>query len=184
MDVALPLLRRRRFCRAGLGGTRSGRRLPLPAQLCRRPLPRGLHGLTGRFRLPLADRFLEREGLPRNGGLFQPGRGAAPPREEGRAGAVVDDAAVLAAVLFEPADRAGDEGIIVGHRSTRLVLGSQASNGFCIRIVSSRSGLVDNSATGQPTSSSMRRTYLIACAGHCPPDRARAVLACHPSTVS
>lgn len=32
-------------------------------------------------------------------------------------------------------------------------------------MVSSRSGLVDNSATGQPISSSTRRTYLIASAG-------------------
>ena len=31
-------------------------------------------------------------------------------------------------------------------------------------MVSSRSGLVDNRATGQPTTSSIRRTYLIACA--------------------
>ena len=42
-------------------------------------------------------------------------------------------------------------------------------------MVSSRSGLVDKSATGQPTNSSTRRTYLIAAAGKSAQDRARAV---------
>ena len=50
-----------------------------------------------------------------------------------------------------------------------------SSNGLCIRIVSSRSGLVESKATGQPTNSSMRRTYLIAAAGSCAHERARAV---------
>ncbi len=38
----------------------------------------------------------------------------------------------------------------------------QATNGSFINMVSSRSGLVDNNATGQPMSSSTRRTYLTA----------------------
>ena len=42
--------------------------------------------------------------------------------------------------------------------------------------MSSRLGLVDISATGQPTSSSIRRTYLIACAGNWPHERAPAVV--------
>ena len=58
------------------------------------------------------------------------------------------------------------------------------SNGLCIRIVSSRSGLVESKATGQPTNSSMRRTYLIAAAGSCAHERARAVGSCQPATVS
>ena len=51
-------------------------------------------------------------------------------------------------------------------------------------MVSSRSGLVDSSATGQPTSSSIRRTYLIACAGSSAQERAPAVGSCQPSMVS
>ncbi len=39
-------------------------------------------------------------------------------------------------------------------------------------MVSSRSGLVDSKATGQPINSSIRRTYLIACAGNCAQERA------------
>ena len=39
-------------------------------------------------------------------------------------------------------------------------------------MVSSRSGLVESKATGQPISSSIRRTYFIACAGNCAQDRA------------
>ena len=61
---------------------------------------------------------------------------------------------------------------------------SQVSNGFCIKIVSSRSGLVESNATGHSTSSSIRLTYLIACAGRSAQDRAPAVLSFHPSTVS
>ncbi len=51
----------------------------------------------------------------------------------------------------------------------------RASEGFWTRIVSSRSGLVERSATGHPTSSSTRRTYLMACAGRSAQDRALAV---------
>ena len=51
-------------------------------------------------------------------------------------------------------------------------------------MVSSRSGLVDSRATGQPTSSSTRRTYFIAWAGSCAQERALAVSAFQPSTVS
>ena len=41
-----------------------------------------------------------------------------------------------------------------------------------MRIVSSRSGLVDSKATGQPINSSIRRTYLMASAGSCAQERA------------
>ena len=51
-------------------------------------------------------------------------------------------------------------------------------------MVSSRSGLVDSKATGQPTNSSIRRTYFIACAGNCAQERARAVGSFQPAMVS
>ncbi len=51
-------------------------------------------------------------------------------------------------------------------------------------IVSSRSGLVDSSVTGASTNSSMRRTYLIACAGKSAQDRAPRVESRQPSIVS
>ena len=51
-------------------------------------------------------------------------------------------------------------------------------------MVSSRSGLVESMATGQPTSSSIRRTYFIACAGKSAQERARAVGSCQPGIVS
>ncbi len=61
---------------------------------------------------------------------------------------------------------------------------AHASNGFCTRIVSSRSGLVESKAIGHPTSSSTRRTYLIACAGRSAHERALAVGSFQPSMVS
>lgn len=51
----------------------------------------------------------------------------------------------------------------------------QSANGSVTRIVSSRSGDVDNNATGQPISSSTRRTYLTASPGRSAQDRAPAV---------
>ena len=60
----------------------------------------------------------------------------------------------------------------------------QSSNGSFIRIVSSRSGLVDSSVTGHSISSSMRLTYLIAWAGSAAQDRLPSVDAFQPSSVS
>ena len=48
----------------------------------------------------------------------------------------------------------------------------QSTNGSCTRMVSSRFGLVESSATGAPISSSSRRTYLMHCAGSSAQDRA------------
>src|SRR5690606_7850747 len=59
-----------------------------------------------------------------------------------------------------------------------------AAKGSVTRIVSSRSGLVDSIATGQPINSSMRRTYLIACAGSSAQERAPAVVSDQPGSVS
>jgi hypothetical protein len=56
--------------------------------------------------------------------------------------------------------------------------------GSVTRMVSSRSGLVERSATGQPISSSMRRTYLIAWAGSSAQERAPAVVSDQPGSVS
>ena len=51
-------------------------------------------------------------------------------------------------------------------------------------MVSSRSGLVESSATGTPISSSTRRMYLIAVAGKSAQERAPWVLSLQPSRVS
>lgn len=58
------------------------------------------------------------------------------------------------------------------------------SNGSCTRIVSSRSGLVDRSATGTEINSSMRRMYLTAVAGRSAQLRPPWVLSRQPSMVS
>src|SRR4029077_5476094 len=60
----------------------------------------------------------------------------------------------------------------------------QSRNGSVIRIVSSRSGLVLSRATGQPTSSSTLRTYLMQVAGSSAKERAPRVLSPQPSKVS
>src|SRR5262249_13793201 len=132
IDVALRLasvVRLARLGRARLNRTGFGGVLPLPrlAQ-CRRHLARSFYELTRRFSLHLADRLLEREALAGDVGLLERGRHPAQLREQRRARAIVDRAAVIAGVLFERADRAGDEGIIVGHRSTRYWV--QGSPGF------------------------------------------------------
>ena len=117
-------------------------------------------------------------------------RHAAQLRDQRRARPLVERAAGLAGVLLEPGDGAGDERIVVGHRgryahSQRPVNHAPRSRKDCrIRIVSSRSGLVDSKATGQPINSSIRRTYLIACAGRSAQERAPAVLSFQPSMVS
>src|SRR5713226_1474249 len=61
---------------------------------------------------------------------------------------------------------------------------SRSSKGSRTNTVSSRSGLVENSATGASISSSMRRIYLMASALSCAQERAPRVLSLHPSTVS
>ena len=63
-------------------------------------------------------------------------------------------------------------------RAGQSVKGSRTST------VSSRSGLVDNSATGAPISSSTRRMYFTAAAGRSAQLRAPRVLSDHPSRVS
>jgi hypothetical protein len=60
----------------------------------------------------------------------------------------------------------------------------QSWNGSRIRMTSSRSGLVETSATGVSMSSSMRRTYLTASAGSWAHDRAPTVEPFQPSKVS
>ena len=68
-------------------------------------------------------------------------------------------------------------------KSTKLIAVSvcktfyQSSKGSVTRIVSSRSGEVDTSATGQSINSSILRTYLIALAGKSAHDLAPSVLA-------
>src|SRR5712692_9246002 len=61
---------------------------------------------------------------------------------------------------------------------------SRSSKGSRTNTVSSRSGLVENSATGASISSSLRRIYLMASALSCAQERAPRVLSLHPSTVS
>ena len=91
----------------------------------------------------------------------------------------VKRASVLTGVLFQTGDGAGNQRVVIGHRIL-----CQVSNGLRIRIVSSRSGLVDSKATGQPINSSIRRTYLIAAPGSCVQLRAPAVFSDHPSNSS
>ncbi len=61
---------------------------------------------------------------------------------------------------------------------------AQPSNGFFMRIVSSRSGLVERSVTGAPINSSMRRTYFTASAGRSAQERAPAVEPDQPGMIS
>ena len=69
-----------------------------------------------------------------------------------------------------------------GHSLLRAL--AQSSNGSFIRIVSSRSGLVESSVTGHSISSSMVRTYLTACAGSSVQLRAPRVDCVQPSKLS
>ena len=75
-------------------------------------------------------------------------------------------------------------------KSTKLIVVSvcktfyQSSKGSVTRIVSSRSGEVDTSATGQSINSSILRTYLIALAGKSAHDRAPSVLSAQPDISS
>ena len=75
-------------------------------------------------------------------------------------------------------------------KSTKLIAVSvcktfyQSSKGSVTRIVSSRSGEVDTSATGQSINSSILRTYLIALAGKSAHDLAPSVLSVQPEISS
>ena len=75
-------------------------------------------------------------------------------------------------------------------KSTKIIAVSvcktfyQSSKGSVTRIVSSRSGEVDTSATGQSINSSILRTYLIALAGKSAHDLAPSVLSSQPDISS
>ena len=75
-------------------------------------------------------------------------------------------------------------------KSTKLIAVSvcktfyQSSKGSVTGIVSSRSGEVDTSATGQSINSSILRTYLIALAGKSAHDLAPSVLSAQPDISS
>ena len=155
--------------------------------------------------LDLADRLLEPEPFARDVRLGERRHDAAQLRHQRGARALVERAPGLAGALVETGDRLGDEGVVVGHQVPAFRRGCgiipslilhlspasrssprhpiQASNGLRIRMVSCRSGLVDSNTTGQPISSSTRRTYLIAWAGRSAQERARAVASCQPATV-
>jgi hypothetical protein len=79
-------------------------------------LPRRLDELAGGLGLDLADRFLERQPLAGDVRLVQRRRDAAQLRQQRRPGALIERAPILAAVLFETSDGAGDERVVVGHR--------------------------------------------------------------------
>src|SRR6516164_4391554 len=104
---------------AGLARAGFGWLVPLArlTELRRRHLAGGLHELTRRFGLDFTDRLLERETLAGDVGLLECRRHAAQLREQRLARAFVNRAAVLATVFFERGDGAGDQRIIVGHRT-------------------------------------------------------------------
>ena len=95
-----------------------------------------------------------------------------------------DDAILLAEQIQRLDGLLGQADDALGREHADSPLRPQSSNGSFIRIVSSRSGLVESSVTGHSISSSMRLTYLIACAGSCAHERAPAVDAFQPSSVS
>ncbi len=76
----------------------------------------------GRLRLDLADRFLQRQALVRDLGFLERGLDAAQLADQRAARALVQRTAILAGVLLEPGDSAGDQGVIVSHcnKSTQL----------------------------------------------------------------
>ena len=104
---------RRRLLRlTGQGRARLDR-----AEFGRPGLARCFDELTRRFSLDLADRFLEREALAGDVGLVERRRDPAQLRKQGGTRPFVERTAVLAVVLFETGDGAGDQWIIIGHRS-------------------------------------------------------------------
>jgi len=171
---------------------RPGRRRPQRPRLEAR-LGARLHagfeaGLARGVGLDLADRFFEPKPLPRDIGFRERRVHAAQLGDQRRAGPLVERAARLAGAFAKPLDGTRYERLIVGHGFSLRRDGENfiayVSNGFCIRMVSSRSGLVDSSAAEQPINSSMRRTYLMAWAGSSAHERARAVFSPQPAMVS
>src|SRR3954454_23490298 len=77
---------------------------------------RRVNELAGSFRLDLADRFFEREAFTGDVGFVKRRRDAAQLRNQGSARALVERTAVLAAVLLQAGDGAGNERVIIGHR--------------------------------------------------------------------
>ena len=160
---------------------RRRRRAHIPARLRSR--------LARRLGLHLADRLFERQPLLGDLRFRQRRFDRAQLRDQCGARPLVKPPASFTGALLKPFYRTDDERMIVGHRlslrsAPAFFILIHVSNGFCIRIVSSRSGLVDNMAAEQPISSSSRRTYLIACAGRSAHERACAVFSPQPAMVS
>lgn len=127
-----------------------------------------LHG----FRFGLADRIFERQPLAGNIAVGKRRIGASKLVQQGLARAVINPPSGLAGIAAEAFEGTRQKRLIVCHRyryptvtSLHFLRWPQDWNGFWTRMVSSRSGLVDSSATGQPINSSTCRTYLIAAAG-------------------
>jgi len=99
-------------------------------------------------------------------------------REESRVAPDPERHATVDVGCFEAGGRRKPGVRLAGHPAP------QSANGSCIKMVSSRSGLVDNRVTGAPISSSTRRMYLMAVAGSRPQDRAPRVLWRQPSKLS
>lgn len=174
----------RRFWRGGRGGrtarrgrlrrgrSRLGRRLA--RAVCRRKL-----------RLDLRNRLFERALLPLDIAVGQRRTQGPELRHERHARTVIDRMTRRSRTRTRKVgDGAREQRLIVSHAECARSPTSQSRNGSWTRIVSSRSGLVDNSATGTPTSSSIRRTYFIACAGRSAHERALLVTPFQPSIVS
>ena len=133
-----------------------------------------------------ADRIVERSALDLDVTVGKRRIESAQLSNQRRSRALVNCAPRFRRRIGQAFDGSGDQGIVISHwvwdgprRFCR-----QPSNGFFIRIVSSRSGEVDRSATGAPINSSTRRTYLIACAGRSAHERAPAVDPLQPSISS
>jgi hypothetical protein len=90
---------------------------------CHRPDARGCRRLAGRFdefaggfRLYLADGFLKRKALARDIRLVERRLDPAQLREQCRARTLIKGTAILAVVLLETGDSAGNERVVIGHR--------------------------------------------------------------------
>jgi len=83
------------------------------ARGCR--LPR-LDEFARGLRLYLADGFLKRESFAGNVGLVERRFHAAQLRQQCRACTLIERTAILAVVLLEASDSAGNERVVIGHR--------------------------------------------------------------------
>ena len=108
-----------------------------------------------------------------------------------RARAFVRQAMRTRSSLFRPRDRAAQPSArncalspLLTREGVRGTKSHRSRKGSRTRIVSSRSGLVERSATGAPISSSTRLIYLMAVAGSSPQERAPRVDPLQPSKVS